>query len=553
MPYCAKCEQWISALAYDCPACGQAVKAGPRGGLIATPIGPGIGAQAPSTTASPQPRRAAPERESEPGSPGPFPRAPGAPSQPAAAADVPMKAFPIADTDPAVRDVPELRPLSVGEIIDASIKLYRRHATTLIALVAIVVVPVQILSALIAASVTPTESDVTGLINQPTAGTDPIGDMLTGVFIVAVLGGLATVLANAVSVKAVRDGYLGEQPNVGESFAFVGRRFASLLWMVFVAGVVMSVLFAGVVFATSLVGAFLGSGFMIFAGFLFGFALLLALGVSWSVSIPVVLIEQERGWRALTRSQRLISGRFFPALGVLALGLLMTFVFNLILGFATGGLLSFAGDSTLVTFLTNVISQTVSSLLVTPFLAASITILYFDLRVRKEGFDLELMASGVGAGAGPIAAPSTGPTTVETSGPSPRAPAPFATSLPAAGSAAQPPKRPSRPARPAPRAPSAPKEAEPDLVDDLFDLPDPAPPSRARRPGPPRPSRAPWQSDEPESEPVEDAEPTAEATVPPSKPKPKPRPKARPAPRRPQAPQRPQSKQVEDVEDEPTE
>ncbi len=32
----------------------------------------------------------------------------------------------------------------------------------------------------------------------------------------------------------------------------------------------------------------------------------------------------------------------------------------------------------------------------TPFQAALLTVIYFDLRVRKEGFDLELLADGIG-------------------------------------------------------------------------------------------------------------------------------------------------------------
>jgi hypothetical protein len=37
----------------------------------------------------------------------------------------------------------------------------------------------------------------------------------------------------------------------------------------------------------------------------------------------------------------------------------------------------------------------------TPLQAALLTVLYFDLRVRKEGFDLELLAREMGAGAQP--------------------------------------------------------------------------------------------------------------------------------------------------------
>jgi hypothetical protein len=38
----------------------------------------------------------------------------------------------------------------------------------------------------------------------------------------------------------------------------------------------------------------------------------------------------------------------------------------------------------------------VSGILTTPFIAAILAVIYFDLRVRKEGLDLELLAQGVG-------------------------------------------------------------------------------------------------------------------------------------------------------------
>ena len=45
------------------------------------------------------------------------------------------------------------------------------------------------------------------------------------------------------------------------------------------------------------------------------------------------------------------------------------------------------------------IVNTLSSLITLPLFAAVLTIIYYDLRVRKEGFDLHLLAQGVGGDA----------------------------------------------------------------------------------------------------------------------------------------------------------
>jgi len=55
---------------------------------------------------------------------------------------------------------PALRPLSVGEILDASIKMYKTHARKLIPLAAVVVVPFQLLNALILVSIVPETADL---------------------------------------------------------------------------------------------------------------------------------------------------------------------------------------------------------------------------------------------------------------------------------------------------------------------------------------------------------------------------------------------------------
>lgn len=49
----------------------------------------------------------------------------------------------------------QLRPLGVGEILDVGIKIYTRNLLTLFRIVAVVVIPVQILTAIITLTATP--------------------------------------------------------------------------------------------------------------------------------------------------------------------------------------------------------------------------------------------------------------------------------------------------------------------------------------------------------------------------------------------------------------
>ena len=62
-----------------------------------------------------------------------------------------------------------------------------------------------------------------------------------------------------------------------------------------------------------------------------------------------------------------------------------------------------ASSNSLAGIVLNVIAGTLSKVLTTPFTAAFVTVLYFDLRVRKEAFDLQLLAQRIGVEPSPEA------------------------------------------------------------------------------------------------------------------------------------------------------
>jgi hypothetical protein len=119
--------------------------------------------------------------------------------------------------------------------------------------------------------------------------------------------------------------------------------------------------------------------------------------VSVQVSVPALLTEDLRGSKALGRARNLVRGRWWQTFLILVLGsLLASIVSGAISGLLTAVTFTDLGDSLLPSLILNAIGTTVATVLTTPFTAAFITVLYFDLRVRKEGFDLELLARRVG-------------------------------------------------------------------------------------------------------------------------------------------------------------
>jgi hypothetical protein len=116
---------------------------------------------------------------------------------------------------------------------------------------------------------------------------------------------------------------------------------------------------------------------------------------------PAAAVEGLGAFKACRRSRELMKHRLFTVLGwFLLLMLLLTFVAavtsTLVLGLFVAGDLSNA-----YAFVTaQVILQLAAALVTMPIFASFATIVYFDLRIRREGFDLALSAQNVGDTAG---------------------------------------------------------------------------------------------------------------------------------------------------------
>ena len=132
--------------------------------------------------------------------------------------------------------------------------------------------------------------------------------------------------------------------------------------------------------------------------------------IAWALAMPALLVEGLRGRKALGRSYGLVKGRWWRTFGVIAFGFIIVGVFSGIVQavFLVG--IVFEPDNDALILILSALSGIVGLVIGTPFQAALLTVVYFDLRVRKEGFDLELLAQGIGGNV---------PAVPVTSGPSP--------------------------------------------------------------------------------------------------------------------------------------
>jgi hypothetical protein len=261
---------------------------------------------------------------------------------------------------------PQLRPLALGEIIDVSIKLMRRNWRTLALAVLVVSVPVAVITLLITTSTTTYDSSLDVRVRDDGAAYG------AGVVVNAILQLVLYLLATVACFQAIADAYMGRRPDWRSSLRFAARRAPAAL--------AMTILY------------FLG----IFAGLIFVLIGAVFVAVRWSVAMPALLLERRGPAGALGRSWSLVSGFWWKCFGTLLIAYLLVIVLSVAVGAVVGGVLAAltSADSLLGLVVTQALDVAVQ-VFTLPLFAAVTIVLYVDLRVRKEGFDLALMADHI--------------------------------------------------------------------------------------------------------------------------------------------------------------
>ena len=129
------------------------------------------------------------------------------------------------------------------------------------------------------------------------------------------------------------------------------------------------------------------------------FPLWIWIGVGWIAVMPVMFVENVGVGAAMGRSWRLVQGRWWRTFLIVFLMFIVFEVVRLALtAFLNLGeaLLQIALPTAVVFWITGVTTVIVDSL-VNPVIQIAVVLIYFDLRVRREGLDLFQLAQRVAA------------------------------------------------------------------------------------------------------------------------------------------------------------
>lgn len=325
-----------------------------------------------------------------------------------------------------------LRPMSTSQVLDRTFYLYRNNFV-LFAGIAIITPALKLIALLVQLQIFGTIT----IPQQPEAMTPQFVQSLIVRGIVASLVGLVvylvgTSLASSATAYAVSMVHLGKKTTIAESYSRVKPIFGRILGLLvavafftfgplmlsyalfFVMIFSMTLLTkssggAGAGIAVVLITGLLGVGLMIGAIVWIFFAL-----CRYALSVPACTLENLPALQSIKRSKRLTTGAKGGILGIIILTGLMTIILTYVLQMPA----LIASNALVMTGKTHLsvaasvwiyIADFLGTALAGPIATIALALVYYDQRVRKEAFDLQLMMEAVGqAPPAPPAAAASG-------------------------------------------------------------------------------------------------------------------------------------------------
>jgi hypothetical protein len=331
-------------------------------------------------------------------------------------------------TPPPKPGLVPLRPMTLGTILGASFQVMRRNPRATI-------VPGLLTALLLAIAVSIGVVLIFGALGRisTTTDTQDAGALAAGTFAIALLvlvaGGalsvVATALLQAIIVTEVARGTVGEKLRLGQIWAAARGRFGAMigytvlqvlaivlgfaLFYAVIIGVTLATV--GVSGSSTSTGSIMGAVFATFGvtilAFLGGAALFLWLSTKLAFVPAAIVLERLPVGRAIARSWALTRGYFWRTLGILLLVEVMVWIATNIVAVPLQLVLSLgatlldptgagsvstdaAGAGAAVAIIVSYAIVSIVSAIGMVLISATSSLLYLDLRMRKEGLDLEL-------------------------------------------------------------------------------------------------------------------------------------------------------------------
>ena len=288
----------------------------------------------------------------------------------------------------------DLRPMEFGEILDGALQLFRRHFGLFLKLsLAVMWLPLAFSIYWRArffglATATPEQ---TAAVMQSQIVPFMLWGMVWGV-----LYGAGMLLLTAGSIRVISDSYLGREPQFGDSLQFGVGKIVPL----FLVGLGKTLLLFLLLILSGVVIGLTGAAgglavLLVFIEVIAAVWLFIYVACGYMVTTPVVVLETlssnfdafGRSWELTKRARGRVFGLVFVA------GLISSVLPALVLS-AVGALVGQLAPAATIAW---TVIAAVLPVVLTPIVPCVLTLAYYDLRVRHEGFDLQLLSEQLGS------------------------------------------------------------------------------------------------------------------------------------------------------------
>ena len=242
----------------------------------------------------------------------------------------------------------ETKPRDLGNIVSETFKVYKTNFIQLVAIVAVVEVIQFAIILTIMGFVVP-------LGDWEEWVAEEVGMLIVWLVIILLSSFILYSLMQGALIHAITKQYTKQPIEIVKAYIFAWRRIGALLGAMLLASIAISVMAITII----------GIPFAVY------------FGIRWFGIPQAVILEAKSPIEALSRSSDLVKNNWWRVFGVLIVLGLIAGAIGSMLG-VTVGLIPWIGDSLV-------------AILVTPIVVTGITLLYYDLVFRKEGYSLEIM------------------------------------------------------------------------------------------------------------------------------------------------------------------
>jgi len=298
----------------------------------------------------------------------------------------------------------DLRPLTLAELLDRSFSTYKRHIWLFVGIMAVPALFALVYSIVLQlfqfsngpfpAKMTPDESFRRVL---PTL-------IATGVFVLLYM--VIYAFALGATTIAVAHLYKNETVGVADTYRAVRPQGWRLVLLLVWASVRLMLAWTGILILVGIVAALLAllspilSGVTFVLGMLASLAVIALFAVRYGVCVPAAVLENLGPNAALRRSVELTQGHRGRIFLILLCAIVITYATGALLQgpFIVGALVAGPGTPTaLVLSVIGAVLGTAGSTFSGPIMIIGLALAYYDLRIRKEALDLQMMLDAIDA------------------------------------------------------------------------------------------------------------------------------------------------------------